>query len=165
MSSSSLLRACVRLLLPLLTVGAAVGGASAAAAATPIGPNQFFDGVVNGATANAVIQMACFGPTFPGQTGHPLPNQWVLVHQVTPPTTTQVGFTGAAGRSVVVSLRLSTSTAIIVIGSLTAYDTRLLIPTSLTLPCYASGQVVFTPAPTSSTARPDVVAVHLSGQP
>lgn len=88
---SRLLRACVRVLLPLIAVAAGVGSAAAASAATPIGPNRYFDGVVNAATTNAVIQMGCFGPAVPGQTGQPLPGQYVLVRQVLQPTSMSVG--------------------------------------------------------------------------
>ncbi|MGH3781302.1 MAG: hypothetical protein ACRDRO_11935 [Pseudonocardiaceae bacterium] len=42
---------------------------------TPIGPNQYFYGEVNDQAGHATIRMACFGPTHPGQTGHPLAGQ------------------------------------------------------------------------------------------
>jgi hypothetical protein len=145
---------------------ASVFGAAPAAAATAIGPNQYFVGNVNGSAGNASILVGCFGPV--GGTGHPLQNQYVLASQVPASTTSNVGFTGSAANSLVVSLRLITpsgSTGTYLIGTLTRYDTKLAIPTTLDLPCSATGNAVFAPAPTSPTAKSAVVSVTVVGQP
>lgn len=47
------------------------GATAAMAQGAPIGPNQFFIGLVNGNHTNALIYMVCPGPSFSGQTGHP----------------------------------------------------------------------------------------------
>lgn len=146
-------------------VSAAVLSAGPAHAATPIGPNQYFAGNVNGKTSNASIMVGCFGPI---ATGHPLPSQYVLVTPAPSSTTTNIGYTGTSANAVTVTLLLGTSSGGIgsyPVGTLTKYDTKLAIPTTLTLPCAASGRVVFTPTPTSSTARPATVTVTVVGQP
>jgi hypothetical protein len=148
----------------------AFSGAASASAASPIGPKQFFVGYVNGSNSNAIIQTGCFGPIGPGFTGHPLPNQYVYASAVPSSTTTKVGYTGDAARALAVSLVLPPITPtgpvrVYPIGTLTLYDTKLAIPTTLTLPCSGSGQVVFEPTPTSTTARAAIVNVMLVGQP
>ena len=46
----------------------------------PIRPGQYFNGYVNGhPPGQAIIWTACFGPTTPGETGHPLANQTIEV--------------------------------------------------------------------------------------
>lgn len=164
---SRTLRAILRIGLPAAcALVVSFAGATSASAAT-IGPNQYFSGNVNGATSNATILVDCVGPVVPGATGHPLPNQYVLATREPASTTTNIGYTGSAANALVVSLRLTTSsgTTAYLIGTLTAYDTRLAIPTTLTLPCAATGTVVFTPTPTSTTAKPALVSVRVTGLP
>jgi hypothetical protein len=146
----------------LLTV---VAGVASPAAATSVGPGQYFRGYVNGTATNAIIQMGCFGPA--GGTGHPLSGQYVLASQVPNSTTTNVGYTGTSANAIAVALVLhsSSGTTTYPIGTITVYDAKLAIPTTLTLPCSGSGNVVFTPTPTSSSAKAATVAVTLSGQP
>src|SRR5450631_1402292 len=76
----------ILLALSAVAVSAAVMGPTALSAAGPgqgrVGPNQVFAATVNGQSGvvtPAEIQMACFGPIRPGQTGHPLPGQTVEV--------------------------------------------------------------------------------------
>src|SRR5579864_6920914 len=68
------------------------------ASAGRVGPNQYFTGVINGHDGNTtipiVIRMACFGPIKPGETGHPEAGQTVAVHQLFPPATSSLGYTG-----------------------------------------------------------------------
>jgi hypothetical protein len=60
-------------------------GAAGAAAAdpvpvpVPIAPHQVFLGEVNGTSTGAVIKVGCFGPVWPGRTGHPVGGQSVDV--------------------------------------------------------------------------------------
>lgn len=140
--------------LVIATAAAAMfGGATAAMAqGAPIGPNQFFIGLVNGNHTNAVIYMICPGPSFPGQTGHPEGNQNVSVTQS---STTTSGFTGSLADSIVVSFTPASSGGI----TLKNYDTLAAIPTSLVLPCAGTGKVTYNPEPTSQTAKSDVVTV------
>lgn len=161
------LRTLLRLALPV-AAAAVVAIPAGAAAATAIGPNQYFVGNVNGATTSATILVGCFGPVTPGSTGHPLPNQYVYATQVSSSTTTNVGYTGTSANALVVSLSLLTpwgATGTYLIGTVTAYGTKLAIPTTLDLPCSATGNAVFTPTPTSSSAKPARVSVTVSGQP
>lgn len=142
------------LLLVAVAATAMFGGATAAMAqAVPIGPNQFFIGLVTGNHTNAVIYVVCPGPSFPGQTGHPESGQNVSVSQS---STTTSGFTGSLANSIVVSLPPSATTGGI---TLKYYDTPAAIPTSLLLPCSGTAKVSYNPEPTSPTAKPDVVTV------
>lgn len=130
------------------------GAAAATAQVVPIGPNQFFNGKVNGKHTNAVVYVVCPGPSFSGQTGHPESGQNVSVTQTTPAT--PGGFTGSLANSIVASFVSSTTAAGIVLKD---YDTPGAIPTSLVLPCAGTGNVTFNPEPTSPTAKSDVVTV------
>ena len=160
---SRLLAAVARAALPALCLAASlVAAGPATASPTPIGPNQYFVGNVNGAFANAPIRVACFG----AHTGHPMPDQFVYVTRPTVPSN-DVGYTGAIAEAIVVSLRLpnSSSTTPLVVGRIATYETRLLIPTSLTLPCYGSGAAVFTPAPFTHNSKADSVSVVIEAHP
>ncbi|MFG1878158.1 hypothetical protein ACGFIV_25230 [Sphaerisporangium sp. NPDC049003] len=129
----------------------------------PIGPGQYFSGLVNGQTARSIIRMACFGPVVPGQTGHPMAGQTVGVRPAPSGSTSGVGYTGSAANAIGVAFRnASTATPPIV---LRYYGTATEIPTSLNLPCYGSGVLEFLPTPTSPTARPATVSVNFVGQP
>lgn len=127
--------------------------ASAAANPVPIGPNQYFAGLVNGTHDNAVVYMACPGPAYPGQLGHPVSGQSVSVTQTSALTN---GFTGSLANSIVVTFTVSVTNPAI---TLKYYDTPAAIPTTLLLPCSGKGQVRYDPAPTSQTAHADVVGV------
>lgn len=143
----------------LTLLGGAVGLPSAAAATVdpaPIGPNQYFVGEVNGASANAVIQVGCFGPVVAGETGHPVSGQSVDVVSASSSSTLGVGFTGSAADHVVVGFG---GTSTITPVTLTAYGVKAAIPAGLDLPCSGTGKVDFVPAPTSSTVHTATVTV------
>jgi hypothetical protein len=145
----------------------AVVAAAAPASATAIGPNQYFAADVNGrVTSPAPIEMACFGPIYPGETGHPLAGQYV---EVLPPDTTtgSVGFTGSAADAIDVSIIYSqgTITHVVPVGELTSYGTKLPISTALVLPCSGSAAAVFDPTPTSPTAQAADLTVDFLSQP
>ena len=143
----------------LTLLGAAMGLPSAAAAVVdpgPIGPNQYFTGQVNGTSVDAVIQVGCFGPVVPGETGHPVGGQSVDVLPAAVSASSDTGYTGDSADHVLVGFD-STSTA--TITSLSEYAVKAAIPTGLELPCSGSGKVTFTPEPTSSTARAATVTV------
>jgi hypothetical protein len=148
----------VRLAKGLLVSAAAIVAASlwttasATAAPVPIGPNQYFSGLVNGTHNNAVIKMVCPGPSS-GQLGHPASGQTVSVTQL---ASTTAGFTGSLANSIAVTFGTQSGTAGI---TLKYYDTPAAIPTTLLLPCSGTGQVRYDPEPTSPTARADVVTV------
>lgn len=148
-------RISTALLVIAATAMAMFGGASAAMAqVAPIGPNQFFIGLVNGTHTNAVIDVVCPGPAFPGQTGHPVSGQNVSVTQTS--SATDSGFTGSLADSIVVSFTSATALQRI---TLKDYDTPVAIPTTFVLPCAGTENVPYDPEPTSPTARADVVKV------
>ena len=151
--------------------------AQAAGATHRVGPHQFFTGVINGHNGNTSVpipvDMACFGPLTPGETGHPMGGQTLAVRQLFPPTianslgetgndsTIEVFFgppppapaSGAAGPSV--ARRVSFS----------RYDKVKKLPTSLTLPCSGTGNVWFVPVPVVPPSRAVAVPVEFESQP
>jgi hypothetical protein len=146
---------------------AATVAAAPAASATAIGPNQLFAAQVTGFfPVPGMVAMACYGPTYPNQTGHPMAGQYV---EVMPATTASgnIGFTGSLATAINVEFVYSQGAIshVVPIGTLTAYDTKLAIPTSLVLPCWGSGTAVFDPTPTSPTARAADVKINFQGQP
>jgi hypothetical protein len=146
---------------------AALVAVASPASATAIGPNQHFAADVNGRTTSpAPIQMGCIGPITPGETGHPLAGQYVEVLP-TAGTSFAVGFTGSLGDAIDVSIVYSTGNVTVVsrVGTLTGYDTKLAISTSLVLPCAGTGTAVFEPTPTSPTAVAADLTVDFIGQP
>jgi hypothetical protein len=147
-------------------------GTGAAAPIAPIGPNQFFAGLVNGNTGPAIIRMACFGPVFPGEKGHPMAGQTLEVKFLgkIPPAqiTRDVGFTGSAGHEVGVFFgppppggAASTGGPVI----FARYGVTKPIPTSILLPCGGSGSVPFIPIPVVGGSHEAVVSVSFVGQP
>jgi hypothetical protein len=142
---------------------AAAPAASAAAAPVqdpvPIGPNQYFTGLVNGhPPGQAVIDVVCPGPAYPGQTGRPLANQPVEVEPAAVSGTVDLGYTGSAGKAITAALAGPTS-AIIVIGSFTSYFVPKDIPVTISVPCSGQGKVAFIPSPASTTARTAILPV------
>jgi hypothetical protein len=140
----------------ILVGGLAVAPSAAADAIVPIGPNQYFQGIVNGARTDAVIKVVCPGPATPGQVGHPAAGQTLSVGQGPISSPNVGGYTGSAATSIVATLGANSSTAAIIFDT---YNTTRPIPTSILLPCSGPGTVVFRPSPTSDTARPDFVPV------
>jgi len=152
----------------LLVVSGVVGGmllavsVSGVAISEPvtgtIGPHQHFVGLVNGRSTKAIIEMVCPYPLSSTEMGHPLNGQTIAVE---PPSTVAgvSGYTGTRGRSVVASFGGSvvpvTNTSTVTFD---AYGSQTL-PTTLLLPCSGSGSVVFSPQPTSKTAKSVTVTV------
>jgi hypothetical protein len=127
----------------------------------PIGPRESFIGLVNGQARSATIKMACFGPTRPGRTGHPLAGQTVAAQQVFTQADPLIGNTGDLGRAIKVVLTHSST------GDrplLREYGAAA-IPTSVTLPCDGTGSVWFVPEPDSDTSQNAAVQVTYVSQP
>jgi len=151
-----------------------VAGASAAVPPQgKVGPNQVFGGLVNGQSgvaAPAQIQMACFGPIRPGQTGHPLAGQTVEVFRPEA-IVGDFGFTGANASSIVAFFGPPPPTPVAAppsTGTVTfkRYGIAKKIPTSLVLPCAGTGTVYFVPFPMDPpTSRAATVRVSYVGQP
>lgn len=149
---------------------AAVFVAAAPASAAAIGPNQHFVGALGGDPSSpATLAMGCFGPITPGETGHPLANQFaeVLAPSVSSGSAVGLGFTGTLADAVDITIVYARGTVVVVtpIGEVTAYGQELEIPTSLVLPCSGAGTLVFSPTPTSATAVPYDLTVDFVGQP
>jgi hypothetical protein len=125
----------------------------------PVRPNLEFGGLVNGARPTATVQMGCFGPITPGQSGHPFRGQTVGVFR---PEALQVdGFTGSQATRIVAHFSDDPTATI----SFDRFGRSKAIPTTLTLPCSGTGTVVFTPVPTSPTAHTATVTVQYASQP
>ncbi len=144
---------------------------TAPAQAGPVGPKQYFTGVINGKPGNTTIpitiKMACAGHIHPGQTGHPLRGQTLAVHQLFPPASGSLGYTGNDAKIGVfftapppAAAQISTTTPVF-----TRYDRLKPLPTSLTLPCAGTGTVWFTPIPVVPPSRSATVPVRYVGQP
>jgi hypothetical protein len=121
----------------------------------PIGPNQYFMGLVNGhPPGQAIIDVAC---AVGAATGHPTGHQPVEVETASPTSPADLGYTGSKGDRI--KAALGTSTAAIVIGSFTSYYVKKFIPTKISVPCSGSGTVAFIPSPGSKTAHTATLAV------
>jgi hypothetical protein len=141
-----------------LALGVSATAGHAVTDPLPIGPDITFAGVVNGVEANGVIQVVCPGPITPGETGHPVSGQHLEV--VTAPATSTVsGFTGTKADSIDAYILTPAGTATGPAIVFNAFYVEESIPTSLNLPCYGTGSVIFVPEPTSPTARTATVAV------
>lgn len=148
--------------------------AAAAAPARPprvaVAPNQIFSAEVNGrdgVTQPVTIQMACFGPVTPGETGHPMGHQTLAVflrHHPRP----RFGDTGANGTQIGAFFGAPPPAAARAASGpvwFTHYRTKAL-PTSEVLPCSGSGHVIFVPLPMSPGTEQTVdVPVDYAGQP
>jgi hypothetical protein len=122
----------------------------------PIGPNEYFTGLVNNHPPGAaVIYVVCPGPE--GVTGHPAGNQPVEVETTPATSAADIGYTGSAGDAI--SAALGAATATITIANFTSYFVKQYIPTSIEVPCSGTGTVAFIPSPWSSTAKTATLAV------
>ena len=132
----------------------------------PIRPGQYFSGFINGhPPGQAIIWTACFGPTTPGETGHPLANQTIEVEPANiAGSAVDLGYTGTVGNSIVATLGPS-STSVNVLAKFTAYFVVQHIPTTITVPCAGSGVVSFTPVPGSPSAFSANLSVTFEPQP
>jgi hypothetical protein len=142
--------------LALAAVPAVSAVASRAQDPLPIGPKQYFTGLVNNHPPGAAtINVVCPGPE--GKTGHPEQNQPVEVVPTKPTSTNDVGYTGSKGRAITATL--GPSTAVINIAKFSGYYAPANIPTKILLPCSGTGTIRFTPSPTSKTARAATLTV------
>jgi hypothetical protein len=139
-----------------IAIASAVMLVVAGALATPamadgghVGAKQYFYGEFFGltsATPPDVIQVSCAGVA---TTGHPVAGQYVAAHQIFPPVTLSNGYTGNSGTEIDVNLTSSSGAVSPTFATLTYYDTKAEIPTSLTVPCSGTGGLVFAPSPDS----------------
>jgi hypothetical protein len=131
-------------------------GAGAQATSAAVAPHQTFFGVVNGSATAPKIVVACPAAVRPHELGHPMSGQTIGVRSPAP-STTPTGSTGARGTSIVAQFATPSATAASSVV-FTRYGSKPL-PTTLLLPCLGSGTVVFSPAPTSASARSETMTV------
>ena len=129
-----------------LAVGVAIGasavcGSAAAAVAAaqvqdpvPIGPNQAFVGLVNGSSSKAVIEMACFGPSRPGERGHPLAGQTLEVQPVGP-VANPVAWGGTGDARQITATYAISNTLEVVLAKFSSYYVKAPLSTRLWFPC------------------------------
>lgn len=121
----------------------------------PIGPNQHFEGLVNGKTDHAIIVTDhCLTTPLGLLVAHPAPGQHIRVVR----DADSDGFTGSAAHAIDVQFPSPPP----VVNSpvvLHSYNVPTPIPVSLTVPCSGPGTVTFVPEPTSKTAVTETVNV------
>ena len=129
-----------------------------------IGPNQSFVGLVNNRSANATIEMACFGPSRPGEYGHPLAGQTLEVKLVGSVTSAvPLAFTGAA-REIQATYAIS-NTLEVLLAEFSSYYVQAPLSTSLTFPCTGTAVIPFTPVEGGPRAHPWNTTVTFVPQP
>jgi hypothetical protein len=135
-----------------------VPGASAGVRSTVrvIGPRQTFFGLVNGAASGAKITVVCPEAVQPHEMGHPANGQTIAVRSPAPSTTASAS-TGTKATSIVAEFSTPSATAASSVV-FARYGSKQ-IPTTLLLPCIGSGTIVFSPVPTSASARSETMAV------
>jgi hypothetical protein len=143
--------------------GAAPAIASRSADPAPIGPDQFFVGLVNGQTVASRIAVTCDGPIDIVPTGHPVAGQTLEVRQVVAAQGQAVspggvlGFTGTAAHAV--DVRLGSAVPDGRPAVLSQYGSPVRIPTNVLVPCDGTRTVLFEPATASPTAKAAAVTV------
>lgn len=149
------------ILLGALVVSVAIGpSAGAKSASTVIGPRQTFFGLVNGSATAPKITVACPAAVRPHELGHPVSGQTIAVRSPAP-STIPTGSTGTRATSIVAQFSTPSATAASSVV-FTRYGSKP-IPTTLLLPCVGSGTLVFSPVPTSATARSETMTVSYVG--
>jgi hypothetical protein len=139
------------------TVGTLVPGAIAGAKAnSAIGSDQTFVGLVNGSRTDATIVVACPEAQRPGEMGNPVSGQTVAVRSPAP-STSPSGATGTRAKKIIA--QFPTPSAVAAPSVIFSRYGSQPIPTTLLLPCFGSGTVVFSPSPTSATARSESLTV------
>jgi opacity protein-like surface antigen len=127
---------------------------AAAAAATPIGPNQIFIGQVNGSSASVTFDVLCPGPA---KIGH-ASGDTVGVVKLQDPI---LGF-GRTGNASAIAARLRYTkgkmTVLESVAKFASYTTKP-VPTSVVTPCSGTGTMVFAPVDGGSGGKASSVAV------
>jgi hypothetical protein len=147
---------------PRLVAGAVAGFAlaglafapAAAAAATPIGPNQIFLGRVNGSSTTVKFDVVCPGAA---NKGHAV-NDTVGVEKLQDPIP---GF-GRTGKASAIEAKLEyTSGTLAVLEPVTKFTTYTTkpVPSSVVTPCSGTGKMIFAPVNGGDGATPSSVPV------
>jgi hypothetical protein len=126
----------------------------AAAAVTPIGPNQIFLGQVNGSSATVNFDVVCPGAA---NKGHPV-GDTVGVEKLQDPIP---GF-GRTGNASAIAAKLEyvvgTLAVLEPVAKFTTYTTKP-VPSSVVTPCSGSGKMIFAPVKGGSGAKSASVPV------
>ena len=127
---------------------------AAAAAATPIGPNQIFLGLVNGSSTKVKFDVVCPGAA---NKGRPV-NDTVGVEKLQDPIP-GFGRTGKAS-AIAASLEYKSGSSSVTehVVNFTTYTTKP-VPTSVVTPCSGTGRMVFSPIKGGSGATSASVTV------
>jgi len=127
---------------------------AAAAAATPIGPNQIFLGQVNGSSTTVNFTVVCPGPATPGRAS----GDTVGVVKLQDPI---LGF-GRTGNATAIAVKLQYTKGTVSVSEpvarFTTYTTKK-VPTTVKTPCSGTGTMVFLPVKGGSGATPASVPV------
>jgi hypothetical protein len=132
---------------------ASVAASKAAIGPARIGPHQHFAGVVNGAYANAIIEIAC---PLSGKTGRALSGQTLEVTAASP-VATDAGYTGGRGKAIDAIIGPAATTSVTI--QFKYYGTKAAFPTNIPLPCDSTGVITFVPVPGSHSSVPAKVTV------
>jgi hypothetical protein len=110
--------------------------------------------------------MACTGTLQTGQTGHPRAGQTLAVHQLFPPASSSLGYTGKDSMIGVFFAAPPPGAGEVnaMTRMFTRYDRPQPLPTSLTLPCTGTGTVWFSPIPVVPPSRAAAVPVRFVSQ-
>jgi hypothetical protein len=136
-------------------------GVGSAAAQEPIGPNQYFLGLVNGSNNDPAVYVVCPGPVYAGRTGPVAGGQTMSVAQVA----SGGGYTGLFSNVnswfVPVPATYAANPTEV---KFTEYGVPQSIPTSIQVPCGGTGQVEFSSCPYLAPCAygwvPDYVSVR-----
>ncbi len=110
----------------------------------PIGPNEHFQGLVNGSDQHPVVHTVCPGPAAAGRVGHVAGGQTLSVVRVA---------SGGGDTGVFSSIRTWVDPSVPASPgappslTFTAYGTDQPIPADLTVPCDGPGRMVFSSCP------------------
>lgn len=137
------MHAC-RIATMIVCVSALVGLAACTPIPDPIGPNEHFQGLVNGSDKNPTVYTVCPGPAAAGRVGTVASNQTVSVVQVN---------AGGGNTGVFSEIRTWVDPSAPappgapVSVTFTTYDANQPIPSTMQVPCDGPGRLVFSSCP------------------
>jgi hypothetical protein len=126
--------------LVVASMGAAFGPLTASG--TAIGPKQHFVGRVNGQRSVATVTTVCAGPSTQGQLGSIASGQTVSVNRVS----SGGGYTGLFSHVYAWFVQNASVNGRLAV-TMTAYGTKVALPTSVRVPCDGTGRVEFSSCP------------------
>jgi hypothetical protein len=121
-------------------MGTSIGPLAASGAS--IGPHQHFVGRVNGQPSTATVHTVCAGPSTQGQLGSIASGQTVSVIRLS----SGRGYTGPFSQVYAWFVQNASLNGHLAV-KMTAYRTRVALPTSVRVPCDGTGRVEFSSCP------------------